>query len=83
VVATDIPGTREVVTRPEAGLLVPRTIEGIAEGIRRVLADRPPRAATRIYAEGFGWGETTRGQLALFERVLERRRARPALTPAA
>jgi glycosyltransferase involved in cell wall biosynthesis len=83
VVATDIPGTREVVIRPEAGLLVPRSTEAIADGIRRLLADRPPRAATRTYAEGFSWGETTQGQLALFERILERRRARRTLTPAA
>ncbi len=80
VVATDIPGTREVVGAPEAGILVPRTVEAIAEGIRRLLAEPPSRAATRAYAERFGWEDTTRGQLALFESILERHRASRSLT---
>jgi hypothetical protein len=36
------------------------------------LADPPARAATRAYAERFGWEETSAGQLALFRRVLGR-----------
>jgi glycosyltransferase involved in cell wall biosynthesis len=73
VVATDIPGTDEVVTAPEAGLLVARTPAAIADGIRRLLAKPPDRAATRAYAEGFGWEPTTRDQLALYRRVLAQR----------
>ncbi|MEX2649780.1 MAG: glycosyltransferase family 4 protein [Alphaproteobacteria bacterium] len=80
VVATDIPGTREVVGASEAGFLVPRTVEAIADGIRRLLAKPPSRAATRAYAERFGWEDTTRGQLALFESILERHRASRSLT---
>jgi teichuronic acid biosynthesis glycosyltransferase TuaC len=30
----------------------------------------PDRGATRGYAEGFSWDETTAGQLALFRRVI-------------
>jgi hypothetical protein len=37
-----------------------------------VLDNPPERAATRAYAERFGWDETTAGQLALFRRVLAR-----------
>jgi hypothetical protein len=45
--------------------------------VRRLLADPPPRAATRGYAERFGWDDTSAGQYALFCRVLHRIRAEP------
>lgn len=76
VVATDIPGTREAVGPPESGLLVGRSPEAIAEGIRRVLARPPDRAATRAYAEQFDWGDTTRGQIALFRDMVARHAAK-------
>jgi glycosyltransferase involved in cell wall biosynthesis len=70
VVASDIPGNPEVVQRREAGLILrENTAEGIAEAVRDLLAAPPDRAATRRYAEGFGWGETSAGQLALFRRI--------------
>jgi hypothetical protein len=40
--------------------------------VRAVLADPPTRAATRAYAEPFGWEETSAGQLAIFRRVTGR-----------
>jgi glycosyltransferase involved in cell wall biosynthesis len=73
VVASDIWGNPEVVRAPEAGLIYqPNTPDGIADGVRRLFAAMPDRAATRAYAEGFSWDETTEGQLALFRRVLGR-----------
>ncbi len=76
VVATDIEGTREVVTCPAAGLLVrERTPEGLAEGIRALLANPPSRSETRDFAESLGWEPTTRGQIELFERILDGERA--------
>jgi glycosyltransferase involved in cell wall biosynthesis len=70
VVAANIWGNPEVVRAPEAGVIYePNTPEGIAEGVRRLFASLPPRAATRAYAEPFSWDETTAGQLALFRRV--------------
>jgi len=70
VVATDIWGTGEVVAAPEAGVLVQeRSGKGIAEGLTRLFAQMPDRAATRRYAEGFSWDETTQAQLALFRRL--------------
>ena len=46
------------------------TAEGtIAVAVRRLFADLPNRAATRAYAEPFGWAETTAGQLTLFRRI--------------
>lgn len=72
VVASTAGGSPEVVAAPEAGVLIAeRTPEAVAEGVRRLLSrGGPDRAATRRYAEKFGWEETTRGQLQLFERVL-------------
>jgi len=71
VVASPAWGCREAVRAPEAGLVLDAvTPETIAEGVRRLLRDPPDRAATRRYAEGFGWEETTQGQLDLFRRVL-------------
>jgi glycosyltransferase involved in cell wall biosynthesis len=71
VVASNIPGNPEVVREPAAGLVVEsNTPAGIAAGVRRLFADPPARAATRAYAERFGWEETSAGQLALFRRVL-------------
>ena len=69
--ASDIPGNPEVVRSPEAGLILrENTAEGIAEAARALLANPPARAATRAYAEGFGWEETSRGQLELFRSIL-------------
>jgi teichuronic acid biosynthesis glycosyltransferase TuaC len=76
VVATAIWGTPEVVAAPEAGVLVPeRTAASVADGLRRLFAAPPDRAATRRYAERFSWDETARGLKALFERVTAGRRA--------
>lgn len=74
VVATPAWGSREAVAAPEAGLVIDEaTPEALAAGIRQILAGPADRAATRAYAERFGWDETTNGQLALFRRVLEDR----------
>jgi len=71
VVASNIGGTPEVVSAPEAGVLMAeRTPEAVAEAVQRLFARYPDRGATRRYAEKFSWEETTRGQLRLFERVL-------------
>ncbi|MBL8698808.1 MAG: glycosyltransferase family 4 protein [Alphaproteobacteria bacterium] len=74
VVASAVWGTPEVVAAPEAGELVPeRTPEAFAAALRRALAQPPDRAATRRYAEGFSWDDTTAGQIRLFEEILQRR----------
>jgi teichuronic acid biosynthesis glycosyltransferase TuaC len=70
VVATDIWGNPEVVRAPEAGVIVARTVEALANGARRLLAGLPARAATRAYAERFSWDGTTAGQLAVFRGVI-------------
>lgn len=76
VLATPAWGSREAVSAPEAGLVVDDLPENalpraLAEGVRRLAAHPPDRAATRAYAEGYSWEATTAGQLALFDRILE------------
>jgi teichuronic acid biosynthesis glycosyltransferase TuaC len=76
VLATSIWGTPEVVQSRTAGrLLRDRTPEALAEAVQDLFADYPDRQAVRAYAEGFGWDETTRGQLALFRSVLSTSKA--------
>jgi len=71
VVASNIPGNPEVVRERAAGLIVEHnTPHGIVQGVRALLADPPSRAATRAYAERFGWEETSAGQRALFDTVI-------------
>ena len=83
VIASNIPGNPEVVREPAAGLVIEEnTPAGIAAGVRRLFADPPSRAATRAYAERFGWEETSAGQLTLFRRVLQQgQRALPPGPP--
>ena len=72
VVASDIPGNTEVVLAREAGLIVPNTPQGIADGVSELHARPPGRADTRAYAEQFSWEATSRGQIDIFRRALNR-----------
>jgi glycosyltransferase involved in cell wall biosynthesis len=74
VVATRVGGIPEVVSAPEAGLLVEaRSAEALRAGIRRLLAASPERAATRRYAERFDWSATSAAQLEMFRSMLSGR----------
>ena len=76
VIASDIPGTCEVVTEPAAGrLMKTRTAQAIVEAVRDMLSAPPDRSATRAYAERFSWDATTEGQTAMFRDILARRGA--------
>jgi teichuronic acid biosynthesis glycosyltransferase TuaC len=71
LVATPVWGSPEVVKVPEAGLLVADRSDGaIRDGIARLLADLPDRAATRTYGERYNWHETGRQHRALLDRVV-------------
>ena len=75
VIASNIAGNPEVVQAPEAGLIIRENSgNGIAEAAKTVFATPPDRAATRAYAERFGWDETTEGQVRVFRSVLAQRR---------
>ena len=78
VVASNIWGNPEVVQEQAAGVIAePNTPDGLADGVRRLFAALPERAATRAYAERFDWAETTAGQLTLFRRLQEGREPVP------
>ncbi|MFZ0693740.1 MAG: glycosyltransferase family 4 protein [Alphaproteobacteria bacterium] len=71
VIASEMGGIPEVVTRPEAGVLMAeRTAGGVAAAVKQLFQSLPDRAVTRRYAERFSWDETTRGQIQLFEAIL-------------
>ncbi|RJG27556.1 glycosyltransferase family 4 protein [Massilia cavernae] len=73
VVASNVWGTPEVVAAPAAGVLMKeRSARGVADAVTALRADYPDRAATRRYAEQFGWDATTEGQLRLFGGVIQR-----------
>jgi teichuronic acid biosynthesis glycosyltransferase TuaC len=73
VIASNIWGNPEVVQAPASGVLMEQnTPEGIARATRSLFANLPARAATRAYAEGFSWEDTTRAQIALFRGVVAR-----------
>jgi teichuronic acid biosynthesis glycosyltransferase TuaC len=73
VIATAVGGSAEVVVAPEAGLLLAtRSAEALVQAIAQLRNAYPDRAATRRYAERFGWDETTAGQIKLFRDILTR-----------
>ena len=74
VVATPIWGNPEVVSQPAAGVLMKaRTAEAVAEGVVRLFGNLPDRAATRRYAEGYSWDDTSQGQVRLFRDIIRTR----------
>jgi glycosyltransferase involved in cell wall biosynthesis len=71
VIASNVWGAPEIIKSPEAGVLLPdRTASAIASAAGALLAAPPSREATRVYAQGFGWQETTAGQIDLFRQIL-------------
>jgi glycosyltransferase involved in cell wall biosynthesis len=71
VIASRVGGTPEVITAPEAGVLMAqRTPQALADAARRLFAKYPDRAATRRYAEAYSWDATTERHLQLFQRVI-------------
>jgi teichuronic acid biosynthesis glycosyltransferase TuaC len=71
VIATPVGGIPEIVQNRTAGRLIEeRTPEAVGAALRDLLADPPARAATRAYAERFGWGATTAGQIRMFRAIL-------------
>ncbi len=70
VVATEVWGTPEVVTTPDAGLLCSRDAVSIGTQVAALLKNLPDRTATRTYAERFSWDETIAGVLQVFEAVI-------------
>jgi glycosyltransferase involved in cell wall biosynthesis len=75
VVATPVDGTPEVVASADAGqLTADRSAKGIVSAVNRLFAELPGFDATRRYAEGFSWDDTSLGQLDIFRRAIVGRR---------
>ncbi len=55
IVISDVGGARELLDRPEAGRIVERDPEAIAEAIRALLDNPPSQAAVRASALRFTW----------------------------
>lgn len=71
VIATNIWGTPEVVSGPQAGVLMQaRSAPALVAALHQLLAHYPVRESVRQHAEQFSWTQTTQDQLALFRRIL-------------
>ncbi|MFZ2995318.1 glycosyltransferase [Sphingobium sp.] len=55
IVISDVGGARELIDRPEAGRIVERDPQAIADAIRAILDDPPDRDAVRAAALRFTW----------------------------
>jgi teichuronic acid biosynthesis glycosyltransferase TuaC len=73
VIATDVGGIGEVITDPVAGILMKsRDAFALQESVRVLSDGKVERNSTRQFANRFGWEETVRRQLALYEQVVGR-----------
>lgn len=70
VVATDTGGARELISRPEAGILIERTVQSLVDGIRTVQKNPPGRIKTRQHAELFSWQDTINRLSRLFSALI-------------
>ncbi|HTW31664.1 MAG TPA: glycosyltransferase [Candidatus Sulfotelmatobacter sp.] len=71
VVASPVWGNPEIVSAPEAGMLMrERSASGVAEAVEQLFGHLPSRESTRAFAERFSWDETSAGQIRLFRNVL-------------
>jgi glycosyltransferase involved in cell wall biosynthesis len=68
VIATRVGGNAEVITKPEAGVLLPeRSAAALTAALIEFRDRRVERTATRRHAEGFGWGAVAAGNYALLK----------------
>lgn len=72
LVITDVGGAREVVPSPEAGRLVARDPEAIAEALRDVIDNPPDPATVADQAAGFSWDANAAQLAAHFRRLAGR-----------
>jgi teichuronic acid biosynthesis glycosyltransferase TuaC len=74
VAATSIWGNPEIVSNPNAGVLIrERTPEAIAESVDQLFSALPLREQTRAFAEEFSWDQTSAGQIQLFRQLIRAR----------
>ena len=72
VIATNVGAAPDIIATPEAGILASeRSTAALLEAIRQLKDHYPDRAATRAYAEQFGWDEISAGQVQIFNHVTQ------------
>lgn len=70
LIINDAGGARELVTSPDAGLIVERTLEAVAQGMRQILADPPDRATVAAMADRFSWSQNAATLAAYYDRLV-------------
>ena len=70
LVITEAGGAREVLTRPEAGRIVERDADAIADAVRDLLAFPPSRQAVAACAARFGWEANAAALVDYYEGLL-------------
>jgi glycosyltransferase involved in cell wall biosynthesis len=71
VIATPVGGIPEILTSPDAGILLKaRTPEALSQAVKQLFQSPPARQKTRLFAEQFSWDATSLGQLRVFEEIL-------------
>lgn len=72
VVASNVWGTSEVVRGGPSGVLMPSlSVLGVTQGIETLRKNYPDRQATRAYAEGFSWADTTHRKIELLRQAIQ------------
>jgi phosphatidylinositol alpha-mannosyltransferase len=83
VVASDIPGYREVVTPQTSVAVPPGDVEALADAVELLVADEPGReamgaAARELAVDRYGWADIARRLEEVYARVVDRREAAAA-----
>ncbi len=82
VVATNIWGTPEVISRPELGVLVDRTVEAIQGGLKAALETSWDHEAIVAHARRYTWQDTAKGVVTQFCEMLHLEVDRPSISTA-
>jgi glycosyltransferase involved in cell wall biosynthesis len=70
VIATNVWGAPEVITCPEAGVLMSdRSPEALVEAVHKLFNNYPDRVLTRRFSEQFTWENTTKDHLAVIDKI--------------
>lgn len=76
LVITDAGGARELVTNSGAGVIVDRSLQSVAEGIRQIRDDPPPKEQVLAAASRFSWEENAAALARHYETLVERQQAK-------
>ena len=71
IAISDVGGARELLTDPQAGRIVERTPDALAEALHEMLTQTPNRVATRKAALRFTWSTNGNGLFAHLAGIAE------------